>query len=475
MNGTNLTLSEHEMRLYGQQVLDMVIEHFLTLSEAPVAQPTDERMLAEWYKEPVPNHGEDFEAVLSELKDKALNTMTHLDHPRCFAFVPSPSNYVSVLAEFIASSYNIFAGAWLGPSGVAAIEMKSVAWLKQIFDLDNHAGGLFVSGGSMANLTALAVARHTKLRNNPMNASVYFSDQTHSSVPKGLKILGFQPYQIRKVSSNDHYELSLDVLRTMIDNDRKRGLVPFCIVANAGTTNTGAVDPLNLLSSYCEEEGLWLHVDAAYGGGSILSGEGKNLLEGIQEADSVTIDPHKWLFQPYEIGCVLVKDKNHLKEAFKVSAEYLDILEHHSEQTNYCDYGVQLTRGFRALKFWMSLKTYGLDNFRSAVERGISNAQYVQTVLEKNDFWEIVTPAQIGVINFCIRNENPLPKEFYNKLSKEILLDGFAMITPTKLKERMVLRMCTINPRTSEHDIEQTLEKMEQCARQLLKNSANAP
>ena len=470
MNKNTLTLSKQEMQLCGQQVLNMVVEHFLSLADKPVATPTDEAMLAEWYKEPIPKQGADFEQVLTELNEKALGSMSHLDHPRCFAFVPSPSNYISALAEFIASSYNIFAGAWLGPSGVAAIEVKSISWLKEIFGFQGHAGGLFVSGGSMANLTALAVARHMKLRNNPMNAAVYFSDQTHSSVPKGLKILGFQPYQIRKVPSDKAFQLPIEGLRQMIDADRKRGLVPFCVVANAGTTNTGAVDPLKQLVSYCEEEGLWLHVDAAYGGGSILSEQGKRLLHGIELADSVTIDPHKWLFQPYEIGCVLVKEIGHLKEAFKVSAEYLDILEHHSEQTNYCDYGVQLTRGFRALKFWMSLKTFGVDAFQDAVEKGIANAQYVQQLLENNSFWEVATPAQIGVINFRIRREEPLPKGFYNQLSKSILLDGFAMITPTRLKEQMVLRMCTINPRTTPSDIESTVEKTEHFAKQLLKS-----
>lgn len=468
MKKSNLMLSEEEMQSSGQKVLNMVVEHFLSLSKKPVAMPTDEAMLAEWHKEPVPIQGAHLEQVLAELNEKALSTMTHLDHPRCFSFVPSPSNYISALAEFIASSYNIFAGAWLGPSGVAAIEMKSIAWLKEIFGFQKHAGGLFVSGGSMANLTALAVARHMNLRNNSMNASVYFSDQTHSSVPKGLKILGFQPYQIRKVPSDEEYRLPIDGLRQMIDADRKRGLVPFCVVANAGTTNTGAIDPLQALASFCEEEGLWLHVDGAYGGGSVLSREGKDLLQGIELADSITIDPHKWLFQPYEIGCVLVRESSNLKEAFKVSAEYLDILEHRSEQTNYCDYGVQLTRGFRALKFWMSLKAFGLDAFREAVEHGIANAKYVQQLLEGNDFWDIVTTAQIGVVNFCIRREEPLPKGFYNQLSKSMILDGFAMVTPTQLKGRMVIRMCTINPRTSHKDIELTLEKLEHYARQLL-------
>ncbi len=467
-NNYKLALSEEEMRSGGQQVLDMVVKHFLSLQDMPVAQPTDEKMLREWLREPVPLNGSDFSSVISELKEKATDSMTHLDHPRCFAFVPSPSNYISALADFISSSHNIFAGAWLGPSGVATIEMKGIAWLREVFGLETQAGGLFVSGGSMANLTALAVARHMKLRNNPTNAAVYFSDQTHSSVPKGLRILGLQPYQIRTMESDDNFILPLEALAQKVYDDRRRGLVPFCIIANAGTTNTGAVDPLEELTKFCKEEGLWLHVDAAYGGGSVLSDEGSKLLKGIELADSISIDPHKWLFQPYEIGCVLVKDANHLKEAFKVSAEYLDIFEHNAEQTNFCDYGVQLTRGFRALKFWMSLKTFGLDAFREAVERGVENAHYVEELLIKNDFWEIVTPARIGVINFRVCTDKALPKEFYNQLSKDIILDGFAMITPTVLKGNSVLRMCTINPRTTKNDLQQTLERVEVLARELM-------
>ena len=326
--------------------------------------------------------------------------MSHQAHQRCFEFVPGPNNYASALADFVASSFNIFAGAWLGPSGVASIEVKSINWLKTIFGLPKTAGGLFVSGGSMANLTALAVARHIKLQNNPTNASIYFSDQTHSSVPKGLKILGFQPYQIRSVKADEKYRLSLESLKAQVDEDRKRGLVPFCVVANAGTTNTGAVDPLPELVQYCKEQGLWLHVDGAYGGAVALTDEGKVLLKGIDKADSITIDPHKWLFQPYEIGCLLVRDTYHLKEAFKVTAEYLDVLEDNGEQINFSDHGVQLTRGFRALKFWMSLKTFGLSNFRKAITRGFRNAEYVQSILAPSPHWEIVTPATMGVINF---------------------------------------------------------------------------
>lgn len=322
----------------------------------------------------------------------------------------------------------------------------------------------------MANLTALAVARHIKLQNNPTNATVYFSDQTHSSVPKGLKILGFQPYQIRSIETDSNMRLNMDRLAKTIDEDRRRGMVPFCVIANAGTTNAGAIDPLENLVEYCKSQGLWLHVDGAYGGATIITEHGKALLAGIEKADSITIDPHKWMFQPYEIGCLLVRDTHHLKEAFKVTAEYLDVLENKSEQTNYCDHGVQLTRGFRALKFWMSLKTFGLDNFQSAINKGIRNAEYIQAILVKDGNWDVVTPATIGVINFRYRSEAPLPENFHNLVSRDLILDGFAMITPTRIREQEVLRICAINPRTTTEDLDATLAKLNEFAKARLTN-----
>lgn len=463
-----LTLSRSQMEDIGRQVLDLVIDHFDTNGSQVVARPTDQNMLERWLAEPPPEQAMAVDEVLSEFKSKALDTMTHFDHPRCFAFVPSPNNFVGALAEFIASSFNIFAGAWVGPSGVAAIEAKSIDWLRQLFGFPKSAGGLFVSGGSMANLTALAVARHIKLCNNPANATVYFSDQTHSSVPKDLKILGFQPYQIRALESDHDMRLDLGVLADMVDQDRRRGLVPFCVVANAGTTNSGAIDPLEDLADYCKEQGFWLHVDGAYGGATAITETGKRLLAGIERADSITIDPHKWMFQPYEIGCLLVRNAGYLNEAFKVTAEYLDVLDNGSEQKNYCDYGVQLTRGFRALKFWMSLKTFGLENFRAAIENGIANAEHVQSMLEQDDCWEIVTPAMLGIINFRYTSDQPPPAHFHHRLAGQIVMDGFAMITPTRIGGREVLRICAINPRTTHEDLRLTLERVKQLAEKLL-------
>ncbi|PHR57761.1 MAG: decarboxylase [Robiginitomaculum sp.] len=469
MSADNPTLSmtRAQMQRFGQAALDTIIDHHDGLSEAPVGRASDPQMLKEWLDEPPPMQSSDPLDVLEELKNKALADTMNITHPRYFAFVPGPSNFASAIGDMLASAYNIFAGAWLGPSGIAAIEIKAIGWLKQLFGFSNGSGGLFVSGGSMANLTAIAVARHVKLRGNITNATIYFSNQTHSSVRKDLAILGFQPYQARVVPSNDFGQIDLSALLKQLDSDRARGMVPFCLVANAGTTNTGAIDPLTKLAPFCQREGLWLHVDAAFGGGAILSHKKRHLLNGIEQADSITIDPHKWMFQPYEIGCVLVRDKNHLADTFSVKAEYLEIFEHTSaddQQVNYCDYGVQLTREFRALKFWMSLKIFGLENFAGAVDRGFMLAEHAQHILQADpdNFWRVCTPAQLCTLTFAARALDKLPKEQAEAILiatvRGIMASGDAMVAPTRQDGKMVLRLCTINPRTRRKDIAFTIQ-----------------
>ena len=465
-----LTLSEADMRQVMADVGNMIVDHFVDLPNQPVTRPSTLANLKHGLHEALPLHAVPVSELLQQVKDYVLSEMTHNDHPRHFAFVPGPSNFIGAMADALSSALNIFCGAWIGPSGTAQIEVMTIEWLRQLFQFPETAGGLFVSGGSMANLTCLAVARHTMLANNPNNAAVYFSDQTHSSVAKGLKILGFQQYQLRKLASAADFMLPLDLLRTKVASDRQQGLVPFCVVANAGTTNTGAVDPLEQLAAYCAAEGLWLHVDGAYGGSAAISKRGSSELAGLHLADSLAIDPHKWLFQPYEIGCALIRNREHLKDTFKVSAEYLKIVEQNAEQPNFSDYGVQLTRGFRALKLWMSFKAFGIEAFRAAIEKGIGNAERVQQLLEQDACWEIVTPAKLGIVTFRFMKpgaDDPELAQINTDIANEMILSGYAMLSPTTLCGRTVLRMCTINPRTTDHDLATTIGRLASIGRTL--------
>lgn len=465
-----LRLSGDEMRKLGYQVIDALVEHFEELPDKPVTRNANRPALEERLREPMPEKGSDPSEVLQRVQRDVFSNMMHVDHPRFFAFIPSPSNFVSAMADALAAGFNVFSGSWLEGSGPAEIELVTIDWLRHLCGLPKTANGLFVSGGSMANLTALTVAREAKLGNDASNAVAYCSDQTHSSVDRALRLLGFAPDQIRKISSDENFRLDMTELRREVAADRAAGRVPFCVIANAGTTNCGAIDPLMELADFCEEEGMWMHTDAAYGGAAMLTEEGQILLEGLDRSDSVTLDPHKWLFQPHEIGCVLVREGWRLKNTFRVVPDYIQDVDRTEEEVNFFDYGIQMTRGFRALKLWMSLQTFGLEAFQKAISRGIELAEFTEEVLRESGQWEIVTPAQIGLITFRYVPEGWSDEEvdaLNRGLVEKMIKDRFAFISSTILGGRTVLRMCTDNPRTTEEDIRETIRRLESFGQEL--------
>jgi aromatic-L-amino-acid/L-tryptophan decarboxylase len=367
------------------------------------------------------------------------------------------------MADALAAGFNVFNGTWLGGSGAAAVELGVVRWLCRTCGLPDTAGGLFVSGGSMANLTGLVAARHSSLRDRVESAVVYFSDQTHSSVERALRVVGFAPKQLRKLPGDENFRLSIRNLRAATAADRAKGLRPFCIVANAGTTNTGAIDPLNELGDLATVEKMWLHVDGAFGATAILSERGRALLRGIERADSISLDPHKWLFQSFECGCVLVRDAALLKSAFQIKPDYLRDVHRNAAEFNPGDHGVQLTRSFRALKVWLSLQTFGLDAFRQAIARGFELAEIAERELRARKGWEILSPAQMATVCFRFGDSDELQTQLVDLMMR----DGYALLTSTTLRGVASLRLCTINPRTTEQDIGETINRLDQFARKI--------
>ena len=272
--------------------------------------------------------------------------------------------------------------------------------------------------------------------------------------------------------------MSLNKLKNVIAKDKLEGYQPFCVVASAGTTNTGTVDPLEEIAAICSKENLWMHVDGAYGGAAILSDRGKNYLKGIEKADSLTVDPHKWFFQPYEIGCLLVKNHKWLSKTFSEKPVYLRDIEGNESEINFYDHGIQLTRGFRALKLYMSIKTFGLNAFKEAVQSGISLTENVEELLRKSPKWEVVSPATLAIINF---RYNPIKHDLTEKeldkinqyISKKIITSRSAVLVTTILQDQVVLRMCLINPRTTLDDIKSTLALCEKFAATYFKKNEN--
>ena len=452
-----LNLSADEMRTMGYRVIDVLVEHLSTLQDQRVGAKGDPAELLARFSGSAPEEGASFESLLAVVQSDVLANTMHVNHPRFFAYVPGPSNFISVLADALATGFNVFAGTWVSGSGPTAVELETIGWLKDLCGMPDSAGGLFVSGGTMANLTGLAAARQVRLGEHDARAVVYCSDQAHSAIYKSLRLLGFFPEQVRVLKSDGQFRLPVGDLVGAIEKDQRKGKRPFCIVASAGTTNTGAVDPLADLVEIARARNLWLHVDGAYGAASVICERGRAALTGLGEADSLSLDPHKWLFQPFETGVVLLRRGAELTQTFRVLPEYLKDTYATTDQINLTDYGLQLTRSLRAWKLWMSIRYFGLAAFRAAVERGFELAEFTESTIRQMPGWEIVTPAQMGVV--CFRY-GARDEAFHLALVQRIIADGYALITSTNLRGISALRMCTINPRTTEADITQSLKRL---------------
>lgn len=463
-----LQLTSDEMRALGSRALELVIAHFEQNCNASVARTLTRAQTEVLLRTGLPEHDTPVGELLDILERDVFPNSFKADHPRFFSFVPSPVNFVSVVADFLISGHNVFAGHWLAASAAGQIEINVLDWLRELCGLPAEGGGIFVSGGSMANLSAVATAREAKLGGPNERAVVYCSDQTHSSVAKGLRIIGFRPEQRRTIATDAGYRLSIPALEGAIAEDRAAGRVPFCVVANGGTTNTGAVDPLHALADLCAREGLWLHVDGAYGAAAVITERGRVALSGLERADSITLDPHKWLFQPYELGCVLVRDARVLRNAFRVDeddhADYMaDVTRHVAQDVNFFERGIQLTRSFKALKLWLSMRAFGLGEFRRAIDAGFDMADLAERALRADDRWAIVTPSQMGVLTFRWRDDAKSDAEIdviTHRTVESMRADGYALVMSTTLRGRPALRICAINPATTDEDMIETIARL---------------
>lgn len=447
-----LGLETAEMRRLGYWVVDRVVEHFEQGADGPAikAAPADD--LRDALGGPVPQAPGDPIEAMQALVDVALSNMQHGDHPRYFARVPGPSSYAGVLGEWLGTGFNAIAASWAGSSGPSTVELVALDWLRELLGLPEGTEGLLMSGGSLSNLTALAAARAQ------LGAGVaYLSDQTHASIPRALTALGFPAEEVRVLAGDDRLRLTEAAVREAIGADRRRGLNPRFIVATAGTTNTGAVDELEALAGLAAAEGMWFHVDGAYGAPAALCPTGRTVLRGLELADSLVLDPHKWLFAPYDVGCLFVRRPGVLERTFSMRPEYLADVRLDTAEINFGDRSLELTRRSRALKLWLMLKVNGAERVREAIERCIALAEHAQRLLESDPSWEVVTPAQLGIVTFARAGWSA---EEHSAAAAALAASGYATVTSTVLRERQALRLCTINPLTTESDIEQTLQRL---------------
>jgi glutamate/tyrosine decarboxylase-like PLP-dependent enzyme len=471
----SLDLDREAMRQAGYRVVDYLVARISGLRQSSLGQELSREETEKLLREPLPEEPRSFQQVFEEFASKVAPNAIHLDHPRFFAFIPSAPNFVSILADALAAGTNVFAGTWLESSGPSQVELLVIDWFKQMLRLPAQAAGLLVSGGSVANLTALAVARQVLLDEKTAGARVYASDQTHACVDRALGILGIPASQLCRLPTDAGYRLDTQKLAEQIRRDRQAGLRPFAVVANAGTTNTGAVDPLAEVARIAREESLWFHVDAAYGGFAALTERGSKLLEGIEHADSVVLDPHKWLYCSFEAGCVIVRDGRQMRATFRILPEYMRDVAREEREVNFCDYGLQLTRSFRALKIWMALKTYGAQRFREVIDQCLDLTQYAARLFEKSPRLAIVTPPSLGVFTFRyvaekLSSASADAEAFLNRLNENLMARIISsrqlMLSSTRLESRYVLRFCVLNHRSRKEDVREALRLIEQFGRE---------
>ena len=453
------------LRALGHRMLDDMVDYLRTVRDRPVWRPMPPEV-ASSFREPLPRTGSDAGAVYDDFCKRVLPFPTGNIHPRFWGWVMGNGTASGMLAEMLAAGMNLNQGGGAQAGGL--VEAQVIEWCKEMLGFPAGGSGILVSGGSMANLVGLTVARNTNagfdirtegLVGGKKSFRVYASTEVHSSVQKGVELLGLGKNSLKLIEVTDDFTIDIPALRGAIAEDRRKGLEPLCVVGCAGTVNTGACDPLEALADLCREERIWFHVDGAFGALASLSPTSQSLTRGIEKADSVAFDMHKWMYLPYEVGCTLVRDaKAHLR-AFTLTPEYL---EHTSRGIGgsdlwFSDYGIQLSRGFRALKVWMALKEYGIEKFGRLIQQNIDQARYLKELVEATPELELLAPVPLNIV--CFRYKGPGSNaESLDALNKELLLrlheGGIAAPSYTMVKGKYALRVCITNHRSRREDFD---------------------
>ncbi len=490
---SSLDISPKELRDLSSRVNELVLEYFSEVSELPVFPGTFGGETLKQVGSTLPAQGEPVERLINDCRTIIKNSR-HNGHPRFFGYVASPATPAGAFADLMASTLNSNVTSWRSGPAPTEIERTVVRWLGALIGYDKEARGLLLSGGSMANMTALLIAHRAKMGNEvsqhglwrsetPM--TLYASEQVHMSIPKAADILGFGRDQVRLVGCDDQYRLNPQLLRERISADVQAGAKPFCVVASAGTTNTGAVDPLSEIADVAKEFGLWFHVDGAYGAPAALDESKRALFAGLERADSVSLDPHKWLYAPLDCGCLLFRDEARARAAFgEEHADYIKVLEQDADESfAFWNYGPELSRRFRALKIWLTLRYYGVNRIAAAITEDNALAVYLATLIGQAEDFELLAEPQLSICCFRYipqamrpgpdgkpRRNDELEGEL-NELNEKIMhavqRGGRAYLSSATIHGKFALRACITNFRTTRADLEQTLEIIRSAAHAL--------
>jgi aromatic-L-amino-acid/L-tryptophan decarboxylase len=468
-----IDLSPDEFRQLGYQAIDLLAGQMVAIRDLPTRQPVPEDLKQRFLNQPLPETETDPAVLLDAFARDILPYPMGNASPRFFAWVNSPPAPLAVLAELLAAGLNPSVAG--GDHAATYVEHAVLNWLKTIMRFPSSSGAVLASGGSVANLIALGVMRHVKTsgtirgkgfqgQSTPM--VVYTSMQGHGCIQKAVEILGFGSDHLRKIPVDSRYSMNVDALKEQIRADRAAGVLPVCVAASAGTVNTGAIDPLDALADLCEAENMWFHVDGAYGGVGILAEP--SLYAGIERADSLAIDPHKWLYMPVECGCLMVKDAQAMRDSYSLVPPYI---RDDKAMPWFSEFTIQQTRGFKALKLWLVMQQIGVEGYHDLISRDIAMAKALRAKIQAHQDFELVSGGPLSVTCFRYRPSGVSDLNTLNKKLIEIVQrEGKAFLTSTELNGQVVLRACIVNFRTTENDLDMLLDAIAEAGQRVLVN-----
>lgn len=488
---SSLEISPEAMIELSSQTVALVTEYFEHISELPIFPDTSGGETTLRLGQEMPREGERIAKLLNDCR-AIFDRSRHNGHPRFFGYVASPATAPGAFADLIASTLNANITSWRSSPAATEIERLVVRWLGTLIGYSESAHGLLTSGGSLANLTAVLIALRTKsdlkasrmgLWNAGPPMTIYAADEIHMSIAKAADILGIGRDQVRLIASDDSFRLNVKKLRAAIKSDLKKGLRPFCIVGSAGTVNTGAIDPLSEIADVAKEFDLWFHVDGAYGALGALDPRKRPLFAGLERADSVSLDPHKWLYTPIAAGCLLFRDQETARATFaNDEADYIKVHEQSDDEAfAFWNYGIELSRRFRALKIWLTLRYYGTRRIGEAISHDNSMAEYLAQCVSAADDFELLAPAELSICCFRYvptelrtklhsasaskrRTINSELDQLNERVMHAVQRSGHAYLSSATVKGKFALRACITNFRTKRDDIDITLDVIREIA-----------